>query len=197
MAVQRLITAEELAALDDDGYRYELIDGELIRMPPAKPVHGWHVGRVIGFLFYFNIAHRLGEVFDSSIGYRFGIAPDTVIQPDGSFIRHDRLPPRDAWEEYFTIAPDLAFEVRSPSERRALVDRKVRIYLAAGTRLLWYFDPGPRRATVYAPGRQPLVLTDAETLDGEDVLPGFRLPLGDIFGTANGAHRSNGAGSIG
>lgn len=196
MAISQLTTADDLIEMEDDGYRYELIAGELIRMPPAKPIHGWQGAEILMAVGTFAKPRRLGIVFDSSIGYQFGHDPDTVLEPDVSFIRTERVPPRQDWEQYFTVAPDLVVEVISPSERRGHITRKVRIYLDAGVRLLWLVDPKRRTATIHAPGRPPRLLNLADDLDGEDVLPGFRLPLRVLFDPASdtaGGHGRNGS----
>jgi Uma2 family endonuclease len=192
MTVKTLLTAEELLRMPHNDMRYELIEGELIEMSPAMPEHGWH-GAELGFALAFHAKpRRLGVVFDSSVGYKFGSNPDTVREPDVSFFRTERLPPRKDWRTFFTVPPDIAVEILSPSERRALINKKIGIYLAVGVRQLWLVDPRKRIVTVYAPDRDPVVLWNSAVLDGEDALPGFRLPLRDLFGTPNGDLPSNG-----
>ncbi len=181
-----LMTADDLLRMPDDEHRYELIRGELIRMSPAMPEHGWHGAEVLLSIGGYAKPRRLGVVFDSSVGYKFEVNPDTVLEPDVSFFRMERVPPRKDWKKYFTIPPDIVVEVLSPSERRAHINEKIRIYLGVGVRLLWLIDPRRRIVTVYAPGREPLVLRHVDVLSGEDVLPGFWLPLSDLFGSSNG-----------
>ncbi|HEY7031398.1 MAG TPA: Uma2 family endonuclease [Thermomicrobiales bacterium] len=196
MTVKTLMTADELLRMPHDDMRYELIEGELIQMSPAMPEHGWHGAELVLSIGGYAKPRRLGVVFDSRVGYKFGSNPDTVLEPDVSFFRTERLPPRKDWKTFFTVPPDIAVEILSPSERRAHVNKKIGIYLGAGVRLLWLVDPRKRVVTVYAPGRDPIVLREFDMLDGEDVLPGFRLPLGDLFGGADGDHGANGAGGI-
>ncbi len=85
------------------------------------------------------------------------------------------------WDAYFAFSPDIALEVRSPSERRGHVSRKIRIYLAAGTAHVFDADPKKGNVTVYRPGQPPLVLSEQDVLEAEDVLPGFRLPVARLF----------------
>lgn len=145
------MTAADLMLLEGDGYRYELIEGELERMSPATPEHAW-IGNWFGWRLRDHAeTHRFGEVFDSSAGYFFGHHPDTLLAPDVSFVRADRLPPGSDWRAFFEIRPDLVVEIISPSERRAHLDRKIAIDLAAGVRLIWFVDPRRRTITVYAP----------------------------------------------
>src|SRR5262249_48504636 len=91
MVAKALVTVDELASLADDGYRYELIAGELIRTTPAKPKHSWVILRFAAWLSAFVDTRQLGIVLESSAGYLFGEAPDTVLAPDVSFIRRDRI----------------------------------------------------------------------------------------------------------
>jgi Uma2 family endonuclease len=145
MAVKQLMTVSDLLEMEDDGYRYELIDGELIRMPPAQPEHGLVASRAGSSIRVFADAERLGETFDSSIGYQLVPGDETVLEPDVSFVRTDRLP-RRPWDTYFDFAPDLLIEVRSPSERRGHLSRKLAIYLAAGVSYIGSTDRVIRRA---------------------------------------------------
>jgi Putative restriction endonuclease len=104
MVTTTLVTAKELERLDD-GYRYELIAGELIRMTPAKPKHSWVGNRFAARLTVVVEANDLGDVFDSSAGYQFAENPDTILAPDVSFIRKERVPPVAEWDDYFRVAP--------------------------------------------------------------------------------------------
>ena len=79
------------------------------------------------------------------------------------------------------IAPDLAIEILSPSNRPADVQEKIVDYLEAGVRLIWILDPHARTAAVYQPRRDPFIVREGATLDGSDVLPGLSLPLADLF----------------
>lgn len=182
MVTTKLLTADDvikLAADSDD--HFELIEGELIRMSPATPEHGWLGSRFVQEIGPFARVHNLGEVFDSSTGYFFGHDPETLLEPDVTFIRADRLPPGDAWRSFFEVAPDLVIEIISPSETRAHIQRKIDIYLAAGVRLVWFVRPRQQTVTVYAPGRELVTLGAGAELDGEDVLPGFRFAVGALF----------------
>jgi len=177
----KLLTIEDVERLPDDGYRYDLIDGELIRMPPAAGGHGsiaFRTGWLLG-----NHVHprRLGQIYAAETGFIFRRDPDVLLGPDVAFVRADRLLEDYDPDRYVPFAPDLAVEVISRSERRGQIMRKVRRYLEGGVRLLWLIDPRRRTVTVYTPDAEPRVLTEADELDGGDVLPGFRLPVRAIF----------------
>jgi Uma2 family endonuclease len=177
----RPMTAEDLMALPDDGTRYELSRGVLICMSPAAYWSGKIGGRIARKMGNFAEEHGLGECGVPDTGFRLSRNPDTVREPDVWFIRSDRLPTREAESEYFDGPPDIAGEVISPTDRFEDVMRKVRDYLDAGTRLVWAFDPGPRTTLVFRPDGSFAFVDEDGILDGEDVLPGFTLPLKEIW----------------
>jgi Uma2 family endonuclease len=98
-----------------------------------------------------------------------------------SFIRRERLSATMDWNDYFRITPHIAFEVRSPSERRAQIERKVRIYLDNGVLLVIFADFDKRQLTLYATNQPPRVLTENDVLTFEDIVPGFSLPVAELF----------------
>ena len=126
------------------------------------------------------VAHRLGRV-RPEYGYLLESDPDTVRAPDVSFVRTDRLSPGGPVPGYYRGAPDFAVEVVSPHDRYSEVRAKVREYLAAGTAMVVVVDPEDRTVSVYRSGRDPLELSETDTIDGEDVVPGWTMPVRDIF----------------
>lgn len=181
MAVQRKgITAEKFARLPNDDTFQELIRGEVHTSPPPMPLHGgaqaWAATRLTTFV----QAHGLGAVFVET-GFCVGRNPDTVLAPDVAFVRADRLPEIAAARGYPDLVPDLVIEVISPSETRREVDERMREWLRLGARLGWAADPRDRSVAVYPQGAEPRLLEAADTLDGADVLPGFRCSVGDLF----------------
>ena len=178
MATTKVWTVEDVERLPDDDYRYALIRGVLYGMPPTKPRHG-RITNVIGrFLGDFVDEHDLGEVYDQS-GFVLERDPDVLIAPDLAFVARERVPTDE--DEYPRLAPDLVVEVISPSETGPSVEQKVALYLEAGVRLVWALDPRRRTVRVRRPDGTDKVLTEADELDGEDVVPGFRLPVGRLF----------------
>jgi Uma2 family endonuclease len=178
MATAKLWTAEEVGLLPDDGFRHALIDGVLYRMPPTKPRHGritLRTGRLIG---EFVERHGLGAVYDQS-GFILARDPDVLLGPDLAFVRGDRVPADE--DEYPLLAPDLVVEVVSPSQTGPSIEEKIDRYLQAGVRLVWALDPTRRTVRVRRPDGSDRLLTEHDTLDGEDVLPGFRLAVARIF----------------
>ena len=180
MSTTQLMTIEEFAKISEPG-RFDLIRGELICMSPAGTRHGIIGSRIGGALFAFVHQQQLGETPTSDTGYVLRNDPPVVVCPDASYIRAGRIPPDDELDEFFHGAPDVAVEVVSPSDRMADVNAKVDEYLLAGTPLVWVVEPRRRAVTVYRPDSNILVLRASDGLDGGNVLPGFELPLADIF----------------
>lgn len=114
-------------------------------------------------------------------GYVLRRMPDTVRGPDVSFVSVARLPPDQIPETFIPGAPDLAVEVISPGSRWFEIEEKVADYLAGGARLVWLVDPRARGVVVRYPDRPPAVLSEADTLDGEDVVPGFTVPVTELL----------------
>jgi Uma2 family endonuclease len=179
MATTALMTAEDLYALPDER-RGELIRGGMSTVAAVGNPHWRLTGRLIRWVSAFVYERGLGEVGPEG-GFILGRDPDTVLAPDLAFVRADRLPSLDV-QGYLALAPDLAVEVISPSNSAAQIAEKVALYLEAGTRLVWVVDAPRRSVTSHAPGRPPRTLGVGDALDGEDVLPGFALPLADLFG---------------
>jgi Uma2 family endonuclease len=180
MATTNLLTAEDLLRMTEPG-RYDLIRGELIQMSPSGGVHGEIGTNLIVLLGSFVLERRLGRVYTADTGFKLSTDPDTVLSPDAAFVAMDRLPPRANRSGFLQLAPDLAVEIVSPSDYPRLVATKVDMYLASGTRVVWVAYSSRREVVVYLPGVAPTTFTSAETLDGGDVLPGFRTPVSAIF----------------
>ena len=179
--ITRPTTADELFAMPDDGFRYELVEGELIRMAPAGAEHGRVAVRITAPLFMYVEAHDLGEVFAAETGFKLRSEPDTVRAPDVAFVRKARIKEGGMTEGYWAGAPDLAVEVLSPSDRRPAVEKKARHWLSAGARMVWVVSSRQRTITVYRSLTDIVVLTEKDTLDGGDVVPGFRIAVVDVF----------------
>ena len=179
MTTTRLMTAEELLALPDDGMRHDLVKGELRSMAPPGDEHGEITMELGGWLRQHVKSHRLGKVYAAETGFLLSRNPDTVLAPDVSFVRRERLTPRQ--RGFREIAPDLVAEVISPTDRPREVAEKVQDWLAAGTQMVLVVDPPRRTLTVHRPAAAPLVLTEDDTLDGGDVVPDWLLPIRLLF----------------
>ena len=176
-----LITADELLCMPDDGWRYELRRGELIKMSPTGAEHGDIAGDFLSRLRPFVRERGLGRVFAAGTGFRLSTNPDTVRAPDVSFVRADRIPPGRLPSTFWPGAPDLAVEVTSPSDTADEVSEKVGEYLAAGSRLVVVLYPPTRRVGLFRPDGTARFLEVGDTLDFGEVVPGFTCPVADLF----------------
>jgi Uma2 family endonuclease len=182
MATQlRTMTADELLAMPDDGIRRELVAGELREMTPAGWQHGRVAGNIAGELRAYIRPRRLGEMATAEASYRLSTDPDTVRVPDVSFVRQERVDEIGYPTGFWPGAPDLAFEVISPNDRYSEVRAKVDEYLAAGTPMVVLVDPQNRDVIVFRSPGDRIELTEDDVLDGGDVVPGWKLPVRDIF----------------
>jgi len=166
--------------MPDNGMRRELVRGEVREMAPAGGEHGstsMDVGIRLGI---FVIENRLGRVFAAETGFIIERDPDTVLAPDCAFVRADRVP-RPMPRGYLPLAPDLAVETLSPDDRPGEVRDKIDRWLAAGVRQVWVIDPRRRTVSVHRPESPPRVLEEGGSLDGGDILPGFRAKVADLF----------------
>lgn len=177
----KLVTAEELLRLPDDGYRYELLEGELRKMTPPGYEHGAITLSVAWRLAQFVTERNLGQVLAAETGFILGHDPDTVRAPDVAFVSKEQIHRCGSPVSYFPEAPALAVEVVSPDDTAEEVDSKIRHWLRAGTKLAWVVYPRGRTVTVYRCLDDIRVLTDKDQLDGEDVVPGFQCRIADIF----------------
>jgi len=172
----RSLTAEELFTMPNDGMRHELVRGELRTMVPPGSEHGFIALNLGAHLRSFVNAHDLGRAFVET-GYILSRHPDTVRSPDVSFVRKERLL---GGRGYYPGAPDLAVEVTSPTDRASDIEEKVAEYLHAGTRMVIVVEPEERVAIVHTPtATTSLGINDV--MDGGDVVPGWKLPLREIF----------------
>ncbi|HEY3999328.1 MAG TPA: Uma2 family endonuclease [Candidatus Xenobia bacterium] len=179
-AVDDLYTIEDLERLRLVE-EYELDRGVLVPVSQGKPVHGRVVGQIFGELFVFlKTRPDLGCLYAADTGFILERQPDTLRGADVAFVRHDRLVgvSEDEWMEG---SPDLAVEVLSGGDRPGQVKKKVRQYLASGSRLVWVLEPRRQRIHIYRPDGIVQVLRGGDTLDGDNVLPGFRLAVADVF----------------
>jgi Uma2 family endonuclease len=175
-----VVTPEQLAIMSN-GEEFELVQGQLVRRNMGNRAASVAAELLI-LLGAFVRANKLGMLFSSDAGYRLDPKrPDNLRRPDVSFIRSGRLPNDIPSETYDGLAPDLAVEVVSPTDTSYELDRKVEEYLQAGVRLVWVVHPSVRRIDVFRPNRTITALRLNDELTGEDVVPGFRCRVADLF----------------
>lgn len=175
------MTAVDLLKLPRGRFRVELVEGVLKQMPLAGHNHGRIGMRLAGPLFQYVTANKLGEVYLAETGFKLRSDPDTVLAPDIAFIRRERVEQVGPTTGYWIGAPDLAAEVVSPRDTATKVNEKVTKWLAAGAIEVWVINPKLKAVTVYRSSNDIDVRTEKETLDGGEVVPGFQIPVAEIF----------------
>ncbi len=178
---QHLVTAEAFSEMPDPPDKLiELVDGEVIELPPMGFLAGLVKMNLLKIVDHFVKHHDLGMVLPG-VGCMLKRGPDTVRAPQMSFIEQDRVPKRDAMDWFIEAPPALAAEVISPHDLAYDLHDKVMDYLGAGTRQVWVFWPSQRAVTVYHPDGHARELGPEAMPDGSDELPGFRVRVADLF----------------
>lgn len=176
-----LLTADDLWNRHSDEPKRELIDGELqSMMSPSGAAHGL-VAMTIGTLLSSHVrAQRLGYVMGSEAGFVLTRDPDTVLAPDVSFVRRERVP-QGVPETFFEGAPDLAVEVVSATDRLKDLREKASRFLRHCAQLVWIVDPRRRSVEVWSAQHDGLPLEGAQTIDGGGAIPGFQCAVSKFF----------------
>jgi Uma2 family endonuclease len=173
------MTAEEFFLHGPD-QPCELIEGELHTMAPPGWEHGRIAGNIHALLWNHARARHLGAVGASETGFLVKRDRDTVLAPDVSFVRVERLP-QGRHPGYLPFAPDLAVEVVSPSQSLYEVDEKTELWLKSGAAMVWVVWPNTRSVSVHRPDRPVTHLHEGDRIDGEDVVPGFVCAVSEVF----------------
>ena len=183
MVTARPVTIAEFASMSREG-SWELIDGELVSVTPSSDRSGWIAGEIFAVIRHHVRDHNLGWVFPPETGFVLFGDRAVVRSPDASFVCGDRLTALS--DQFVPLAPDLAVEVLSPSDRMVDALSKAAMYLQAGVRLVWLVDPASLTVTVFRPDAAPMTLHSGDTLDGGAVLPGFSVPVAVLFSPISG-----------
>ncbi len=176
------LTAEEFARRPDSGMGEELVRGRVVMSPPPNRLHGYVCGRVVYLLSRYLEAHPIGRVFGNDAAIVTHRGPDTVRGADAAYYSFERLPADADLVAYGPEAPELVFEVLSPSERWSRAVAKAGEYLDAGASAVVVLDPGERTAHVFEADRAPAVLGPDDVLRLGAILPGFEMVVGGLFG---------------
>ncbi|MYH30418.1 MAG: Uma2 family endonuclease [Acidobacteria bacterium] len=159
----------------------ELVGGRIVRMTPTNPTHGRIEVNVAAAFRAFVRTQNLGVVMAGEVGVFTTRDPDTVRAPDVLFLSHERDALRTRRDGFLEVAPDLVVEILSPTDRPDAVRRKLDEYFAAGVRLAWVIDPATRTVRVYRPNGGVRSVAAGDVVAGDDVLPGFVLPVDEVF----------------
>ncbi|MDJ1172935.1 Uma2 family endonuclease [Roseofilum sp. BLCC_M114] len=178
---KKVWTDEEFMALPKDGHRYEIVNGELIDMGNSGALHGNIPIILSSALFAVVNAQKLGALFDSSTAFK--MKNGNRRSPDISFFAKERLQGMSELPSGFLEgAPDLVVEVLSPGNTVEEMHDKLVEYFENGTRLAWIIHPSEHYVLVYRSAQEPdRLLKSIDALDGEEVIPGFTLPVADLF----------------
>lgn len=176
---KKLLTANDLLAIPDDGMRRELVRGELVEMPPAGDDHGFVGAEFTLTVGGFVRENHLGTSRMAETGFQ--LAPGTVLAPDYAFISYERMASRPQPRGYAQVVPDLVVEVFSPNDRQTLMDRKIQLWLEAGVRLVLVVYPAAQAVYGHHADGTFQRFGPGDTLTCEPVLPGFACAVDDIF----------------
>jgi Uma2 family endonuclease len=178
------MTAEELAAMPDDGVERELIRGELREKPTTlrNPSHGETVVQIAYLLCQWldQQPKPRGRITAGEAGFRLSRNPDTFVGIDVAYAAAEMVAAPSPKRAFYEGAPVLAVEVLSPSDNVEDIAEKVEIYLEAGS-AVWVVNPYFRTVSVHRPGQPPQALDVNQELSGDPELPGFRVRVSEIF----------------
>ena len=173
-------TPEDLLLMPN-GKDFELVDGDLVETH-VSTLSSWVGGRAYRLLASYVEDRDMGVVWPADNGLQcFPDDPGKVRRPDTSFIVRERYSVNQLSEGFLHVAPDLVVEVISPNDLVRDVEKKIAEYLGAGVRLLWVIDPDARIVHVYRGNGSAARLKQDDELSGEDVVPGFRCLVNDLF----------------
>jgi Uma2 family endonuclease len=180
---ERLLDVDGLWELycqrENDHLRFELFDGEIIEMPGPGGVHGRIAIRLGHYLLVYADENDSGIV-TAETGYHPPSDCYNVLLPDVAFISYDRAP--DSFPDKLVPAmPELAVEIKSPSNSMAELREKAQRYFSLGSRLVWIVLPDEKSVEVHRPQEAAEPLGIGDSLSGEDILPGFKLEIRGLF----------------
>jgi Uma2 family endonuclease len=180
----RLLTAADVAAMPEQlptgPVSYELHRGRLVPMSPPGADHGSYQIRIGGALLYQGEAKGHGMAF-GEIGVILARNPDHVYGPDAAFVTKQSLPPRRSPEGFLESVPELVVEVRSKNDTIKELNSKAADYLQAGAVLVWIVDPSNETVVEHRTGKATKTYLKSDALACDDVIPGFHLPIADVF----------------
>ena len=175
----RPMTADELLNMRDDGFRYELVRGELRKMPFADHVHSERALAIGASLLIHTRANRLGRTYGAGTGFR--LAFNHVRAPDAAFVRAERADAAQDSDGFFPGAPDLAVEVISSDDLYMDVEEKIADWLDAGALAVVVANPSRRTVEIRRAPTDVVILNEGDVLEVQDVVPGWRMAVAEIF----------------
>jgi Uma2 family endonuclease len=161
---------------------YEVVNGQVVELPPMGAFEVDTATMIVLALGYYASTHKMGRA-EAEMMFILDAATSLKRRPDVAFVsygrwpRKKRVPRAEAW----AVVPELAVEVVSPSNTAVEVIGKIHEYFQAGCKCVWVVYPEQELVYVYESPTQNRILTRNDELDGEDFLPGFRMPLANLF----------------
>jgi len=152
MVTTQLMTAQDLWRMGEAAEHAELVDGEIVQMAPPSGEHAIVQLQIGSRLLKFVDEHHLGQMLGEA-GFILSRDPDTVLAPDLAYVETTRLP--SDLTRFLALAPDLAVEIVAPGNSPGEIERKVAVYLQAGTRMIWVVYPRQRQIVVHTPRPGP------------------------------------------
>jgi Uma2 family endonuclease len=180
-AVGGLLTAEQFRLLPEDGQPRELVRGRVVPMNVPAPRHGEICARVVRMVGDFVDGRDLGRVVSNDSGVITERDPDTVRGADVTYYSYLRVPKGPMPDGYLPVAPELVFEVRSPTDRWKNVLTKVAEYLNAGVAVVCVLDAQTETAHVYFEDQPAQIFQADQELVLPDLLPGFQVRVRRFF----------------
>lgn len=169
--VEKLFTAEEYLLLPDNGRPTELVLGRIVEMNPPGSLHGKFCGNIVRALAVYLDRHDVAHLVSNDSGVITHRTPDSVRGPDVAIYSYQRIPRENPPDGYWPAAPELVFEVRSPSDRWVDVVAKVAEFLNAGVLVAAVLDPQERKLHVYSADRPTQILSESDHFTVGQFLP--------------------------
>ena len=181
---QRLFTAADLAAMPtrvpSGDVSFELRHGRLVALSPPGAIHGSLQARIAAALLNQGEAKGHGKAY-TEVAVVLDRNPDHVVGADAAFIAKRSLPARESPEGYLETIPELIVEIKSKNDTTTEIVVKVQDYLQAGVNLIWVLEPAPQTVIEHRPNSQPKSYGKSDSLVCDDIIPGLRLSLADLF----------------
>jgi Uma2 family endonuclease len=181
----RPLTVADLAAMPEElpsgPVDFELENGRFVLLSPTGRRHGNLQSRIARALIDQGEDPGHGEAY-SETGIILSRNPDSVAGPDAMFVAKRSMPIRESAEGYLETIPELVVEIRSKNDTNAYLNRKISVYLGVGVQLVWIVDPKAETVTEHRPNAAEKTLEKGDVLTCDNIIPGFQLPLDELFG---------------
>jgi Uma2 family endonuclease len=175
------VTGDELYRMGDLG-RTELVKGEIVHMSPTGFTPGYIETNFSAAFKAFVQQQKAGRVLSGEVGIYTGRSPDTVRAADVAFISNEQMAQVKS-KSYLDVAPELVVEVMSPDDAWSDLMEKLDEYFTCGVRTVRVADPRTRQVYAYHSVTNSERFTEKDTLTGGTVLPGFSMPVAELFAT--------------